>query len=171
MQLLFIIVTILLASAVVASFSAAPWVPVWRRDLKNILDLAQIKSGITFVDLGCGDGRVLVAAAKLGARAIGYEINFLPYILAKARQLINPKLNIKIYFKSFWNADLSQVDIVYCFLMPKVLDKLQTKINHELKPEARVISYVWPLPNWKFEQKIQTDKQPAIYLYLTKDNK
>ena len=64
-------------TAVLAGFSSAPYVPMRKKDLARFLDIAEIKKGDVVYDLGCGDGRILMSAKKMGARAIGLEISML----------------------------------------------------------------------------------------------
>ena len=145
---------------VFAGFSAAPWVPIRKHDIKRVLKLANIKSGDKFYDIGCGDGRLLCAVAKKNAKAIGFEISLLPYLISKFRR------SIQVKYQSFWNADLSNADIVYFFLMPKIMPKLKQKLEQELKPGTKVISYIFKIPGWKPEKVSKIKNKNKIYLYL-----
>ncbi len=99
------------------------------------------------VDLGCGDGRILRAAAdRLGIRAVGYEVNPLAYV--KCRLLCLFHRNVDIRCRNFWHADLSEADVVFCYLYPDVLKKLSAKLREELRPGAEVISFNFPLPGF-----------------------
>src|SRR3989338_9708995 len=90
LAVLVIIILVVLGSLAYASISAAPWVPLRRRDIKRLIHLANIKPGEIVYDLGCGDGRVLAAVVKqTQARAVGFEISLLPYIFAKVRSLLS----------------------------------------------------------------------------------
>ncbi len=160
--LLFIL--FILFSFIYAGYRAAPWVPTRARDVNRVLNLAQIQPGQKFYDLGCGDARLVCAAARAGANAQGLEISFLPYLWGLWR-VFRQKKSSKISFKDFWNTNLSDADVVYFFLMPRALKKLQTKLEKELKPGAKVISYTWPLPDWP-EAKIDEQTGCAtLYLY------
>ncbi len=164
MWIFILILYIFLASFAYAGIKAAPWFPTWSRDIDRFLKLAEIKPGQKFYDLGCGDGKLVFAAAKAGATAVGYEISLLPYLLAIARSW-NYK-NAKIIFKDFWKADLSDADVVYVFLTPKFNPKAKEKLQRELKKSARVVAYTWPIDGW---QAVTTDTvagQPPIYLYI-----
>ena len=99
------------------------------------------------VDLGCGDGRILRAAAdRLGIRAVGYEVNPLAYLKCRALCLFHP--NVDIRARNFWHADLSEADLVFCYLYPDVLKKLSGKLHEELQPGATVISFNFPIPGF-----------------------
>jgi len=152
-----------------AGYKAAPWVPTRKADVDRFLRLADIKPTERMYDLGCGDGRLTAAASKAGARAVGFEISLFPYFISKIRGLfLKNKLaagEYKTRFHDFWKADLSDADIVYFFLMPKIYPKLKKKFEKELKKGCKVIAYVWPIDGW---QAVKVDKQknkPDIYLY------
>ena len=165
--LLFILIFLILLTFFYSLLRAISWVPMWSKDLVRVLNLAQIKSGQKFYDLGCGDGKMVLAAAKVGAQAEGFEISVLPYLVAKIRQLVS-KEKIKIKFKDFWLTDLSQADVVFFFLIPRIYPKLKNKLNKELKPGTKVIAYVWPIDGL---EPVQIDKvlgRPTIYLYQIK---
>lgn len=150
------------------ALSAAPWVPMRKRDTLRLLELLKLKPGQVLYDLGCGDGRVLVAAAKhYGVRAVGYEVALVPYLLAQLRRVSSgvPKL-IQVRYQSFWQADLSPADAVACFLTPPAMRKLEPKLARELKPGASFATYVFALPNLVPTAISKPNQsQPAIYLY------
>ena len=130
-----------------AGWKFAPWVPSYRKDLDRALRLADLKAGERFVDLGCGDGRVVIEAAeRFGADATGYEIA-LPMVLVCL--LRKRRERVRFLFKSLFKADLSNVDVVYLFGTPPTLrGKLTAKLERELKPGARVVSYAFSLEGW-----------------------
>jgi SAM-dependent methyltransferase len=99
------------------------------------------------VDLGCGDGRVLREAQKrYGVRTVGYEINPLAYL--KARILSIGFNKIKIRHQNFWDADLSDADVVFCYLYPDVMKRLAAKFVSGLKPGAVIVSSNFGLPGF-----------------------
>ncbi|MBI4093004.1 MAG: class I SAM-dependent methyltransferase [Candidatus Kerfeldbacteria bacterium] len=136
-------------TAAVAGAKAAPFVPTWQRDVRRMLNLAQVKPGERVVDLGSGDGRFLITAVReFGAIGDGYELSLLPYLISRWR-IIHPSLNqrIKIHYRDFYRSSLSAVDVVTCFLTPRAMAKLEGKFRHELRPGSRVVSYAFRLPN------------------------
>lgn len=122
-------------SAAWASWRAAPYVPTWGSDVQRLLDLAEVKAGERVVDLGSGDGRIVLAAAKRGATATGYEISVLPYLVSILRRLWSPvRMRTAFRFVDLFHADLQSVDVVIVFLLPSSVKKLVPKFQAELRP-------------------------------------
>src|SRR3989344_4526168 len=71
-----------------------------------------------------------------------------------------------IEFRDFWNADISNADIVYLFLTPKVNPKAKLRLEKELKKGARVIAYTWPIEDWPIAKEDLRPGQPPMYLYI-----
>jgi len=168
-DLLLLLSAFLLAAAwsyAYAGWKFAPWVPSYRKDLDRALKLAGLKAGESFVDLGCGDGRVVIEAAeKFGADASGYEIA-LPMILVLL--LRRKRERVRFRFKSLFDADLTKTDVVYLFGTPPTLrGKLTAKLERELKPGARVVSYAFSLEGWEPAATDRPDpKSLPIRLYV-----
>ena len=160
---LLIIIVIVLFTYAYAGKSGAPWVPTKGKDIERFLKLADLKPGQKVYDIGCGDGRIVYVAAKVGVQAVGYEVSILPYLIAKIRSLFNKNCQIK--YKNFWKQELSDADLVYFFLMPKHYKKLKIKLQKELRPGSRVMAYVWPFENWEPEKIDKLENFPTIYLY------
>jgi len=167
-NLLLLLIALCLLSLAIASISLAPWVPTWKKDLPRIFKLAALKPGETFYDLGCGNGKVAIYAVKnFNAQVIGLEMAVPLYLICRLRLLftINKKLIFKC--KNFYKEDLSKANVVYVFGQAKTLGlKFTQKLSNELKPGARVISYVFPIEGWipKIIDK-PSPKDIAIFLY------
>jgi SAM-dependent methyltransferase len=160
-----LIIFIFLATFIYAGLRGAPWVPTRHRDVERFLKLAGIKAGDVVYDIGCGNGRMIIASAKKGATGVGLEVSLFPYFLALINHLLNRKLKVKILFRDLWFVDLSDADVVYFFLMQDILPKLKTKLEKELKKGARVVAYVWPIPGWTPIKIDETAGRPKMYLY------
>lgn len=153
---IFILTTILLPM-----ISGAPFVPIDTAVLKRMLALVQVQPGEKAVDLGSGDGRIVLELARAGAKAHGYEIN--PFLmLASRRNIKNAGIaeHASIHWKSFWKEDLSSYQIVTLFGMPHMMKRLAIKLRKELKPGARVISHQFMFPDWPVSQQ-----ESQLYLY------
>lgn len=163
---LFLIFFGVVATFAYASWRAAPWVPLHRPDVKRAVDLMLIEAGMIVYDLGCGDGRILEESARRGAIARGYEISLLPYLLARFKQGVkNDHGSMDVRFRDFWFCNLKDADVVFLFLMPKVLPKMRLKLEQELKPGARVISYVWPIEGWTPRIINELEGYPKLFVY------
>ena len=129
--------------------------------------MADIKEGDVFYDIGCGNGRMVIAAQKKGAKAIGLEVSLFPYLLAKINKIIK-RSKAKIKYRDLWNVNLSDANIIYFFLMPERIAKLKTKFEKELNKGTKIISYVWPIKGWEAETINECDNYPKMYLYIKK---
>jgi len=145
------------------SWQGAPFVPTNQKVVEAMVKLAEVKPGDKAVDLGSGDGRLVIALAQAGAEAHGYEINPLLVLWAR-RRIKKAGLASKafIHLKSFWSVDLSVFNIVTFFGIPYILNKLEKKLSQELKPGARVASHAFALKSWN--QPVQ--HQHGVYLYM-----
>lgn len=128
------------------AFFGAPWVPAFRQDFDELFKLAKVGKGTTFVDLGCGDGKVLLAAVKKGAEVTGYEIN--PILWAIAWLRLSPYgRRAHVRLGSYWSVPVTKYDVVFVFLISHHTARLEKKLIKELGPKSRVISYVFELPH------------------------
>ena len=159
-----IIFLIFVATFIHAGLSGATWVPTRQRDVQRFLNLADIKQNDVVYDIGCGNGRMVIAASTQGANAIGFEISLFPYLLAKINKLIR-RSKVKIKYRDLWHVNLADADLVYFFLMPERIKKLKNKFEQELKPGAKVISYVWPIDGWRPIKIDECEGRPKLYLY------
>lgn len=162
------LVIIILGTMAIAGLSAAPWVPLWKKDIRRMLKLAGVKPGEKVYDLGAGDGRIIIIAAEeFGAVAVGYEMAVLPYCLAYIKIMLKrlkPKVSLK--YANFFAEDLGDADVVCTFLSPAAMAKLRPKFEAEIKPGGRVVSFAFHIPGWeptKVEKPNQ--KTTAVYLY------
>lgn len=173
MFLLLIIFIILLLAVLttmaIAALSAAPFVPLFKRDVRRLLDLAEVGPADTLYDLGSGDGRMLIMAVKefKAKNCVGFEISLLPYLLSKIKILcLGLKQKIKIIPKNLYAQNLKQATVITCFLMPRALKKLSPKLKKELTPGARIVSYAFAIPGLECVKKDKPNpKRAAIYLY------
>lgn len=126
-----------------------------------MIELSELKPGEKAADLGSGDGRIVIAMARIGAIAHGYEIN--PFLVWWSRYKIR-RAGLQdqafIHLGSFWSKDLSKFDVVTVFGTTHIMKGLEKKLKKELKSNARVISYVFAFPSWEYAQK-----ESAIFVY------
>lgn len=174
MQAIIIILSILLAMSIIgvvlafyflsAILFGAPYIPTFKNKLNKILELSEVKPGEKVLDLGSGDGRIVLTFAKAGVQAYGYEIN--DFLVAWSNFIIQRAglSNLaRIYKKNFWHEDFSDFDVVVFFGSGNIMKKLEDKLQQELKPGAGVISNCFTFPNWPKEKQIDN-----IFLYKIK---
>jgi SAM-dependent methyltransferase len=162
------IITVLLVTAAYAGFSAAPFVPTFQKDVVRMLTLARVGEHDTVADLGAGDGRFLITAAKrFGARGVGYELSILMYLIASLRiALSGTRHAVRLRCADFYRADLSKYDVICCFLTPMAMRKLEPKFLKECRPGTRVVSYAFRLPNIEPDEVSKpTPTSSPIFLY------
>jgi protein-L-isoaspartate O-methyltransferase len=138
-------------------FRGAVYLPTHKRTVGKMIELAEVKSGDVAVDLGSGDGRLVIALAKAGAEAHGYEINPLLVFLAR-KKIRKAGLQNKafIHLKNFWKEDFSRFNIITIFGISFAMEPLEKKFKKELKTGTRIISNVYTFPNWQYEKKEDT---------------
>jgi 2-polyprenyl-3-methyl-5-hydroxy-6-metoxy-1,4-benzoquinol methylase len=147
-----------------SSITNAPYLPSDDASVKSMIAMARITPGIKTVDLGSGDGRVVVAMARAGAEAHGYEIN--PFLIWISRWRIKRAgLSGKafIHSKSFWNADVGCFQVVTIFTLPYFIPRIEKKLQRELKPGARCVLNGAVFSHWLRAQK---DAEHGIFLYI-----
>ncbi|MGQ9631477.1 MAG: SAM-dependent methyltransferase [bacterium] len=144
--------------------SRAFWQPTENHIVARMLSMAYLRPGERLYDLGSGDGRIVIAAAReFGAIATGVEINPFLYALSSLRVILAGLWGgARIVFGNFYNADLRDADVVTLFLSQHANDRLNEKLRRELKPGARVVSYVWEMKGWKL---VRYDVRYQIYAY------
>ncbi|XP_006873984.1 PREDICTED: protein FAM173A [Chrysochloris asiatica] len=127
-----------------------PYVGASARQVENVLSLLRGRSGKT-VDLGSGDGRIVLAAHRCGLRpTLGYELN--PWLVGLARLhawRAGFASNVCYLRQDLWKVNLRDCYNVSVFLAPSVLPKLEAKLLAELPEGARVVSGRFPLPTWE----------------------
>lgn len=137
----------------------APYVPLSKDKVMIMIQTAGLQSTDTFFDLGSGDGRLLRAAAPLVKQCIGIEIN--PVLYYWSRLLCRRYKNITIKRQDLWMVDLSTATSISLYFIAHKMDALATKLNQELKPETRVVSYGFQFHSWHY-----TQKNKNVYLYV-----
>ncbi len=127
--------------------SDAPYVPTKMDKIKKILKLAGVKKGRKFYELGSGDGRVVIEAAKIGAKSFGIEQSWIRVLLSrhKTRRLINARF----WHGNIFSKNYQDGDVIYIYLLTKGVKKLEEKLQKELKKGAVVITQKYHFPIWK----------------------
>ena len=164
------VIAVLIASSFITLLLlGVPYAPTPRKNIERSLDLLELKRGDRFYDLGCGDGRALLAAEKRGANAVGFEMS--PWAFLKARfTLWRNNSKAKVLFKNFYRENIADADAVFCFLLTDVMPRVEKKLLNELRPGIKVVSYGFKMPEWQPAQVIATNptkpNSSKIYLYV-----
>ncbi|XP_078543747.1 ATP synthase subunit C lysine N-methyltransferase isoform X1 [Lissotriton helveticus] len=125
-----------------------PFVPATTAQLQNVLKMLQKRSG-SLVDIGSGDGRIVIAAAKVGFQAVGYELN--PWLVWYSRyrawrEGVYHKATFHI--SDLWKVSFSEYSNIVIFGVPQMMPQLERKLQRELQENARVIACRFPFPHW-----------------------
>lgn len=145
----------------------ALWQPTDRVTVRRLLQLSELKPGENLMDLGCGDGRFVVVAAKeFGALAMGVEID--PLRVALARMWIRiARLGdrAKVVCGNMYTADVSCADVVVLFLSATANFRLQNHLQRQMKIGARVVSYYHPMWGWQPDLVGESRDGYPVYVY------
>jgi hypothetical protein len=176
MNIFLLILAFLLLLIVVGGFSITiyyaifyvPYVPTPKKIAKKMVEAANLKKGQKVFDLGAGDGRITIIADQKGFKSTGFELSWLPYLLAKFN-IWSQGSKAKIYRKNFIKESLKEVDCVFCYLWPSVMRDLKNKFEEEMKKGSKIVSYCFPMKDWKpvkkIPSKLNNNKTFLIYVY------
>lgn len=164
----------LLAQEVEPSRLDVPYVPTPQEVVERMLAMARVGKNDVLYDLGCGDGRIVVTAAKArGARGTGIDLN--PVRIAEAKE--NAKaagVADRVSFKvgDLFQADVSPATVVTLYLLPSVNVKLRPRLWQQLKVGTRVVSHAFDMgPEWPPEKKEDVEGRTIYYWTITEANK
>ncbi len=145
----------------------APFVPLEPEAVEKALTLAEVGPGDVFYDLGSGDGRLLAAAARRGARAVGLELSLVRAWHSRALILLSGRASgITVRREDFFKADISEATVVHLYLLAQTHERLKEKLLKELPKGARIIATGFPLPGLAPESEIPgCMKYGSIRLY------
>ncbi len=167
----------LLAGTVLFAQSAprtpdVPFVPTSQALVVEMLKLANVTKDDTVYDLGCGDGRIVITAAKqFGAHGVGVDIN--PERIQEANENARKAGvadKVKFIEGDLFTAEIRPATVVTLYLLPSVNLKLRPRLLSELKPGTRVVSHSFDMDDWK------PDKAPVVegsqlYLWVIAEKK
>ncbi|XP_076840971.1 ATP synthase subunit C lysine N-methyltransferase [Brachyhypopomus gauderio] len=125
-----------------------PFVPATTTQVKNVMNVLQTRSG-TLADIGSGDGRIVIAAAKGGFRAAGFELN--PWLVWYSRYKAwreGVYYRTSFHISDLWKVSFSQYSNVVIFGVPQMMEQLEAKLQSELQVSAVVVACRFPFPTW-----------------------
>lgn len=142
----------------------APYYPTPMEVVTTMLDAAELEPGDTLIDLGSGDGRiVLVAARDFGARAIGYELDD-ALVKSSRRRIGEMELSDKaeIRQQDLFTADFSNADVITVYLLPRAMRRLEPILEESLKKGAIVVSHDFTFPTWEPDEEIPANMESEL---------
>ena len=142
-----------------------PFVPSPQEVVDKMIELAGVKKDDLVYDLGSGDGRIVITAAKKGAKAVGFDID--PQLVKESRENIRQagvEDRAEIRNQDILTVDLSPASVVTMYLLPDVNLKLKPNLLSQLKPGSRVVSHAFDMGDWK-PDKTERVNGRTIYLW------
>jgi len=154
-----------------------PYVPTPQAVVDRMLELAQVKPGDTVIDLGSGDGRIMITAAqKYGARGFGVELD--PRLVQRSNdeaRRVGVADRVKFLQQDLFKTDFHEADVLTLYLLPDVNMALRPKILAELKPGTRVVSHDYGMGVWRPDveetvaapdKTVGARKESTVYLWI-----
>jgi SAM-dependent methyltransferase len=141
------------------------YVPTPQPVVDAMLELASVKASDVVYDLGSGDGRIVITAAKtFGARGVGIEID--PALVAKATenaQAAGVADRVRFITQNIFDTDVTEATVVTLYLLQSLNERLRPKLVRELKPGSRVVSHVFNMgPEWPPEKMLMVGPNPLF---------
>jgi SAM-dependent methyltransferase len=165
-----------MAAAVAQQINAGPYVPSPQSVVADMLKVAGIGPGDFVIDLGSGDGRIVLTAAKVyGARGFGVEIqDNLVKLANEAAKNEGVADRVKFIKQDLFKTDISQATVLTMYLLPNTVNMLSDKLQSELRPGTRIISHDYGLAGWipeetkvfDLEDKIRISGVTTTIIYL-----
>jgi precorrin-6B methylase 2 len=136
-----------------------PYVPTSEEVVNAMLSLAKVSGNDIVYDLGCGDGRIVITAAKkFGAKGVGIDID--PQRIREANENARKaEVTDKVRFiqNDLFKSDFSEATVVTLYLLPAVNLKLRPQLMKQLKPGTRIVSHAFDMGDWKPEKTVNVD--------------
>lgn len=143
----------------------AAYSPSSMRVVRKMLKMAEVNEDDIVYDLGSGDGRIVIEAAhRYNALGVGVEADPIRVFLSRTKIFKNRLRNhVRIIWGNLFHQNLSHATVVILFLWGRTNDKLKNKLQEELDPGTRIVSYVWKFEGWN---PVKIDEKERIYLYI-----
>ncbi len=169
MWLLLVFLGLMLPTAY-AAWIGAPYAPTSLPVIRKGLQELGLNSADTLVDLGVGDGSILLTAATFGAIAVGFELS--PIMWAVARWRTFGRKNIRIHFANFFNRKFPEATYVFAFLMPNNMERVRRFLIAQPLPRVKfILAYAFPFKEATAITIIRADKCAPLYVYRLEDIK
>ena len=156
--LLTLIVVVLGFGVVV--FVGPPYLPTLRKQINTAFELLDLKEGETLLELGSGDGRVMLEAAKRGYKVVGIELN--PFLVVISWVVtFRYRKQVRVMWGSYWGAPWPRADAVFTFMLPRYMSRLDERMQ-KWRPETpiKLASFAFAIPD-----REPIEKRNGVYLY------
>jgi SAM-dependent methyltransferase len=152
------------ASSILSTLWGAPWAPTSIKTIKRMLEMADVQEGESVVDLGAGDGRIVVVAARdFKANALGVEIDPLRCMVANTViRLLGLRQRAWVQCGDIFKFDLSGTNVVTLYLLQGTNQRLKAKLARHLSPGSRVVSRTFSFTGWT---PVAIDERHGLFLY------
>jgi SAM-dependent methyltransferase len=143
-----------------------PYVPTPRELVQKMLDLAEVAASDYLIDLGCGDGRIAIAAAQRGARALGVDID--PQRIqeaAAAAQFAGVQTRALFRRQDLFRTPIYEANVIALYLLPRINLALRPRLLTELRPGSRIVSHAFHMGDWRPEAEEEMDGR-HIFLWI-----
>jgi cyclopropane fatty-acyl-phospholipid synthase-like methyltransferase len=143
----------------------AAFIPTPHKIVDKMLEIAEVKEDDILYDLGSGDGRIILEAAKThGAKSIGIEVDPIRVLWSRLRIRSNNLVGkVKVHWRNFFRTDLSNATVVTIYQGQHINNKLISKFEKELSPGTRIVSYSFTFDGW---DAVKKDIDSNVYLYI-----
>ncbi len=161
--IIFLILVIIVGSFILPFIFFGAWyAPSTKKAIEKMIKLSNLTQDDTVLDIGSGDGKIVIACSNIAKASWGFEINPLLVLISKLR-IKSKSLQKQAFVKrtDFWKEDMSQFDVVIVFGVTYVMPRLEEKLKRELKPGARVVSNYFAFPTWQPQSQ-----DGSLYLYI-----
>lgn len=147
------------------TFIGTGWLPTPMEAVRRMLEMADVQQGDAVYDLGSGDGRVIVTAAgEFGARAVGVEADPLRLLWSLLRiRVAGLEEKVSAVWGNLFSMDIGEATVVTVYQNPRTNKRLRGKLESELRPGTRVVSYMFTFEEWEPDE---VDKEFKAYLYV-----
>lgn len=150
---------------------AVPFLPSEKGTVQKMIEVASLTKNDVVYDLGCGDGRIVLAAEKAEAQqSIGIEVAPFPYLLARIRVFFQGKGNSKILYGDFYKKkEILEADVLFAFLLTRPMEKVFAEIWPKMKPGSRIVSHLFTFAGIEPDQILPCTKEHGkIAVYIKK---
>lgn len=145
----------------------APYYPSPAPVVERMLDLAEVGPGDRLIDLGCGDGRIVLAAARRGATGLGVDLD--PRRIREARRAARAaglEAAVRFSVEDLFQTSLEEATVVTMFLLVHVNWFMEDRLRSRLRPGARVVSHLYPMRGWAPARVEEVEDRRRLYLWI-----